>query len=461
MTMEAQSSTVAQQPTQEEDIRARWGWVEPSVWTERMLTALDNGVKGGKWYSVCDKVWQPANLRAAWNRVYANRGGSGVDGQTVHEYQKRWQQEINCLHDLLQAERYVPQPVRRVLIPKPGSRDKRPLGIPAVRDRVVQTAMRHVLEPIFERTFAEHSYGFRPGRSCKDALRRVNSLLADGCQWVVDADLKSYFDTIPHDRLMALVEEQVADGRMLALLRGYLQQGIMDGLKEWTPEGGTPQGAVISPLLANVYLNPLDHLVAKAGYNMVRYADDFVILCRTREEAEAALALVQGWVTEAGLTLHPDKTRIVHEMEGFDFLGYHFERGKHWPRPKSWTKFTDTLRTETRRANGRSLEAIIARVNPKLRGWYGYFKHSYWNVFPRLDGWLRKRLRAILNKRRGCSRWAHTRDDHTRWPNAFFNAHGLFSLTTAHAAECQSLYGLPVNWRAGCGKSARPVRREG
>jgi len=437
--METQSSTVAATSTQEEDTPARWAWVEPSVWSERMLAALDNGVKGGKWFSLIDKVCKKSNLEAAWQRVYANRGGSGVDGVTVHEYQTRWQREIECLHDLLTRDRYIPQPVRRVMIPKPGSREKRPLGIPAVRDRVVQTALRHVMEPIFEREFAEHSYGFRPGRGCKDALRRVDSLLKAGLTWVVDADLKSYFDTIPHGWLMARVEERIADGRVLSLLRGYLKQGVMDGMKEWQPEAGTPQGAVISPLLANLYLNPLDHLMASKGWEMVRYADDFVILCRSREEAENALLTVRGWVTEAGLTLHPEKTRIVPETEGFEFLGYRFEKGRRWPRRKSEAKLKDAVREETRRRNGHSLDEIITRLNPKLRGWYGYFKHGYKTVFDAYDGWIRRRLRAILNQREGRSRWAYTHADHRRWNKAFFQAQGLFSLAAAHVAECQSL----------------------
>ena len=437
--MEDQSSSVAATPTQGEDIPARWVWVEPSVWSERMLAALDNGVKGGKWFSLIDKVCKKSNLEAAWQRVHANRGGSGVDGVTVHEYQARWQRELECLHDLLTRDRYVPQPVRRVMIPKPGSREKRPLGIPAVRDRVVQTALRHVLEPIFECDFAEHSYGFRPGRGCKDALRRVDSLLKAGHIWVVDADLKSYFDTIPHDRLMARVEERIADGRVLSLLRGYLKQGVMDGLKEWQPEAGTPQGAVISPLLANLYLNPLDWLMASKGWEMVRYADDFVILCRSREEAENALSTVSGWVTEAGLTLHPGKTRIVSEAEGFEFLGYRFEKGRRWPRQKSKDKHKDAVRKETRRCNGYSLSEIIARLNPKLRGWYGYFKHCHKRIFRDHDGWVRRRLRTILNYREKRKRWKYTHADHQRWNNAFFQTHGLFSLTMAHAVECQSL----------------------
>lgn len=435
-TMEEQSSPVAGTPTQEEETRARWAWAEPSVWTDRMLAALENGVKGGKWFSLVDKVWNPANLRASWEKVKANAGGSGVDGQSVQSYAARLEEELASVSAWLRTNRYVPQPVRRVWIPKPGSVEKRPLGIPAVRDRVVQGALRQVVEPIFEHIFAAHSYGFRPGRGCKDALRRIDALLKNGYTWVVDADLKSYFDTIPHDPLMTRVEEQIADGRVLALIRGYLNQGVMDGLSAWTPESGTPQGAVISPLLANLYLNPLDHLMAAKGCEMVRYADDFVILCRTREEAESALSLVGGWVTQAGLTLHPEKTRIVNEAEGFDFLGYHFERGTRWPRQKSQRKFMDGVREITRRANGKSMDEIIAVLNLKLRGWFGYFKHSHRNTFTGLDAWIRRRLRTILKRRQGRGGWATARRDYRQWPNAYFQEWGLFSLYAAYISEC-------------------------
>jgi RNA-directed DNA polymerase len=440
MTTEAQPSAVAATPTQGGDIRTGWDWVEPSVWTDRMLTALEQGVKGGKWFSLIDKVWKLENLRAAWGRVRANHGSSGVDGQTISAYEQRLDLELTTVSEQLRQGRYVPQPVRRVWLPKPGRREKRPLGIPAVRARVVQTAIRHVIEPIFERTFAEHSYGFRPGRGCKDALRVVDRWLHEGCTWVVDADLESYFDSIPHDRLMARVEEQLADGRLLALLRGSLTAKVMDGLAEWTPEAGTPQGAVISPLLANIYLNPLDHLLAGLGIRMVRYADDFVILCRSREDAERALSVVHTWVQAEGLHLHPEKTRIVDATQpgGFDFLGYHFECGRTWPRRKSMQKLRDTVRALTRRANGNSLDTIIARLNPVLRGWFGYFKHSYRTTFPYQDGWVRRRLRAILCKRHGLPAW-HMGESHRRWPNAFFAMHGLFSLTAAHREACLAL----------------------
>ncbi len=201
---------------------------------------------------------------------------------------------------------------------------------------MVQTALRMVLEPIFEYEFAEHSYGFRPGRGCKDALRRVDELLKGGYTYIVDADLKSYFDTIPHDRLMTLVGQKVSDGRVLSLIARFLKQNVLDDLQEWTPEKGSPQGAVISPLLSNIDLNPLDHLRAQHGFEMVRYADDFVILCRSPEEANQALAAVQEWTASAGLTLHPTKTRIVDAHEGaFEFLGYRFVNGKRFPRRRA------------------------------------------------------------------------------------------------------------------------------
>jgi RNA-directed DNA polymerase len=304
---------------------------------------------------------------------------------------------------------------------------------------VVQAAIVNVIEPIFERDFAEQSYGFRPGRGCKDALRRVDQLLKQGYVHVVDADLKGYFDSIPHDRLMARLKEKIADGPVLSLIEQFLKADILDEAGQWTPEAGAPQGAVLSPLLSNVYLDPLDHLAARSGFQMVRYADDFVILCRTPEEAQRALLLVEGWVTEQGLTLHPTKTHIVDSRtEGFDFLGYHFYGAKHWPRKKSLKKLKDTVRAKTRRTDGRSLSVIIADVNVTLRGWFAYFQHSRAWVFAAVDRFVRQRLRAILrkrNKRRGCAKgW-----DFHRWRNAFFAAQGLYSLAAAHATVSQSL----------------------
>jgi RNA-directed DNA polymerase len=298
----------------------------------------------------------------------------------------------------------------------------------------VQGALRHVLEPIFETDFAGHSYGLRPGRGAKDALRRVDTLLKAGHVWVVDADLKSYFDTIPHERLMTLVKQRVADGRVLALVESFLRAGVLEEAKGWQPTGrGTPPGGVISPLLANLYLNPLDHQMEAAGWEMVRYADDFVILCRTEAEAQAALAAVRAWVSEAGLTLHPEKTRIVDASQrgGFDFLGYHFERGMRWPRKKSLAKLRERLREKTPRLSGRSLKDIIADVNRTLRGWYGYFQHSQANTFATVDGYVRRRLRSLLEKRRGRTRQGLGAAQQ-RWPNEWFARRGLLSLAAEH-----------------------------
>jgi RNA-directed DNA polymerase len=418
------------QPKQATDIYTRWGWVEHSVWTERMLTRLEHSEPTTVWYGLWDKVLAERNLKTAFWAVWRNAGAPGVDGQTVQQFDAQAEAELARLRAELQTKRYRRQPARRVWIPKPGTTERRPLGIPAVRDRTVEAALRNVLEPIFEHDFAAHSYGFRPGRGCREAVARVEELLSQGQVWCVDADLKSYFDTIPHDRLMARVRERLVDGSVLALLEQSLKAGVLEELKDWQPtERGTPQGAVISPLLANLYLNPLDHAVAQRGWAMVRYADDFVVLCRTREEADTVLDYVRQWTAAAGLTLHPTKTRIVHAGdEGFDFLGWHFRGGKKWPRTKSLQKLQDKLRPLTRRTNGRSLSAIIAKANPILRGWHGYFRDSHRTGLSGPDGWLRRRLRALLRKREQRPGYGLSAADSRRWPNRWFAARGLFSL---------------------------------
>lgn len=422
----------------DDELRSRWQWVEPSVWSDRMLAALEQGVKGDRWFRLYDKVIAERNLRAAFQQVAAKQGAAGVDHVTTRQFERQLPDSVWELSDSLQHRTFVPQAIRRVHIPKPGSTDKRPLGIPTVRDRVVQAAVVNVIEPIFERDFAEHSYGFRPGRGCKDALRRVDALLQQGYVHVVDADLKSYFDSIPHDRLLDRLRTKIADGSVLSLIAAFLKADILDGAAQWTPEEGAPQGAVLSPLLSNIYLDPLDHLLAQQGFEMVRYADDFVILCRTAEDATRARDLVQQWTADNGLTLHPTKTKIVDaRTDGFDFLGYHFRGTKHWPRVKSLQKLKNALRPKTKRTSGRSLPCIVADVNPTLRGWFAYFRHSYYTTFPAIDKWVRGRLRSLLRKRagrRGRGRGA----DHQRWPNAFFAEHGLFSLVTAHALAVQS-----------------------
>jgi RNA-directed DNA polymerase len=408
-----------------------------------MLMALDNGVKGGKWFSLIDKVFRRPTLEGAWQQVRANAGAAGVDGQSIARFEAGADKYLTELAEALEHERYRPQAVRRVEIDKPGG-GKRPLGIPTVKDRIVQTAVKRVIEPIFEKAFCPTSYGFRPGRGAKDALREVDALIRAGYTHVVDADLEQFFDRIDQTRLMGRLEEKISDGRMLSLLAGWLEQDIVQDTARWRPTQGTPQGAVISPLLANVYLHPLDALMASLGYRMVRYADDFVILCRTPEEAEAALSRVQAWVAENGLSLHPDKTRLgdcSQQGQGFEFLGYRFECGRRWVRDKSLKSLKDRIRQRTGRSRGVSLERVIADLNPMMRGWFGYFKHARPRIFRYLDGFIRRRLRRFLRQQQGRPSQGRCVNDHRRWPNAFFAEHGLFTLYEAHAAARQSRCG--------------------
>lgn len=413
----------------------RWDWVEATIWTDRMISALENGVYGGKWFSLVDKAIRPATLDAAWRRVFANKGAAGVDGVSVGRFAARSQLYLRQLGESLRDGSYRPAAVKRVEIPKAKGKT-RPLGIPTVKDRIVQTAVKMTIEPIFEVLFREGSYGFRPGRGAKDALREVDRLLKEGYTHVVDADLKSYFDTIPHDRLMARVKERISDGAILSLIGSFLEQEIMSEAGQWTPTAGTPQGAVLSPLLANLYLHPLDLLMETRGRRMVRYADDFVILCRNEAEAEAALREIEAWTAENGLTLHPDKTHVGDCREsgqGFEFLGYRFEAGRRYVRKKSLAALRDRVRAKTKRSRGDALERIIESLNPMLRGWFEYFKHAWPTEFEAVDGFVRRRCRAILRKQQGRPGQGHNRTDHQRWNNAFFASQGLFTMTTAFA----------------------------
>jgi len=419
---------------------------ERGVWSQGMLEALERGVKGGKWFSLIDKVYQDRTLAIGWEKVKSNAGACGLDGITVERFEKQAQERLLAVKEHIRRGDYRPQPVKRVWIDKPGSAEKRPLGIPTVCGRVVQSALKMVIEPIFEHEFAPQSYGFRPGRSCKDALRRVEQLLRSGCVHVVDIDIKSYFDTIPHDQLMELVKRRIADGRVLGMIEAMLKAGIMEGMASWEPEEGTPQGGVVSPLLANIYLDPLDWLMKELGLEMVRYADDMVVMCRDAESARQALEEVSQWMEKAGLSLHPEKTRVV-DMSGsgshFDFLGYRFWRRRNgklarFVRPKSRRKLKGGLKKLTKRANGHSLEAIVKKLNPILRGWFGYFKHAHVDALGEMDGWVRGRLRGILRKRHKGKGRARGRD-HQRWPNRYFDTLGLFNLKAARAMESSSL----------------------
>jgi RNA-directed DNA polymerase len=435
-----ESAGSAVRATQGAEAAHDYAWAEVSIWTERMLSALVNGVKGGKWYSLMDKVCAPRTLAVAWTKVRSNKGAAGVDGLSIGRFAAKADLYLSELSTALRESTYRPQAVKRVDIPK-GDGRTRPLGIPTVKDRIVQQAVRLAIEPIFEREFRDGSYGFRPGRGCHDALREVDRLIKEGYTHVVDADLAAYFDSIPHDRLMARVEERVSDGRVLDLIRGWLEADILKGLERWTPVQGSPQGAVISPLLANIYLHPLDARMAERGYRMVRYADDFVILCRTGEEADAALAEVRAWVAENGLLLHPAKTHVGDcrmPGQGFEFLGYRFEAGRRLVRKKSLDKLKDRIREQTGRSRGVSLDRVICDLNPVLRGWFGYFKQAHHRTFGILDGFVRRRLRALLRKQQKRPGQGICRADHRRWSNAFFANAGLFALHTAWQTARQS-----------------------
>ena len=384
-----------------------------------------------------DAQWIPAGV------VDDSRSGKEDACEcSVGYFAKDSEQRLLAVNEQLKQGTYQPQAIRRVYIPKPGSSEERPLGIPTVTSRVVESALKVVIEPIFEREFAPSSYGFRPGRGCKDALREVEKQMREGRSHVVDVDIKGYFDNIPHEALMELVRERVADGKVLGLIEAFLKQGVLEDGIVTEPVSGSPQGGIISPLLANIYLNPLDWLLEGLGLKSVRYADDIVVLASTATEATGALETIEKWMKGAGLKLHPEKTRVVDMNEAgacFEFLGYRFERSRRGKllklvRPKSKQKLRANLRKPTKRCNKHSMEAIAKRINPTLRGWYGYFKHARADELSAIDGWVRMRLRSILRKRRkGKGRGRGS--DHHRWPNRYFENLGLFSLKRAWEEE--------------------------
>ena len=413
---------------------------EAVVWSDRMLTALVNGVKGGKWYSLMDKVYSRSTLMCAWRKVRANKGAAGVDGMSIKRFERQAKRYINELHESLKSGTYRPQAVKRVYIDKSDGR-KRPLGIPTIKDRVVQMAIKLVIEPIFEKEFSDDSYGFRPNRSAKDALREVNHHLRSGSYWVVDADIKGYFDAIDHGMLRTMLQEHISDHSLLDLIDAYLCQNVVSDLEQWTPVKGSPQGAVLSPLLANIYLTKLDENIGYS-HQIVRYADDFVILCKSQEEATSALDKVVGWMEMHKLTLHPTKTKICNEQSdecGFDFLGYTFVRGERYVRKASLKSLRDKIREKTKRQPGKSIVAVIADLNTMLRGWFEYFKHAQRFTFSLLDGFIRRRLRSILrkfNKKKGGT--GRNVLDHVAWPNIFFAKLGLFTLHGAYESASES-----------------------
>jgi RNA-directed DNA polymerase len=409
--------------------RAKWSWAEDTIWTDTMLTALGNGVKGGKWFSLIDKAYKPQVLINAWSKVRANKGASGVDKISIQKFEANQDQHLEELADELKTGTYQPKAVRRVYIPKEKGKF-RPLGIPTIKDRIAQQAVKAAIEPIFENEFLETSYGFRPKRGAKAALEEVNRLIKEGYVWVLDADIKAYFDKISHDKLLDKIKRRISDGKIISLIEMWMKQPIMEECKEWIPTEGTPQGGVISPLLANIYLHDLDVTLMSAKYKMIRYADDFVVLTKTRQEAEEALRVIQIWMTEHELTLHPEKTHIGNcmiEGEGFEFLGYRFEAGTRWVRKKSIQRFGDRIREKTSRVCGKAISEVIKDVNPILRGWYNYFRDVTKYSLRTFDGFVRRRLRAIIqrqNKKKSFGNgWSNV-----RVPNTFFADNGLINM---------------------------------
>ncbi len=413
-------------------------WERHPAWTDAMREGLKTRqASKEKWFSLINRMWDRRHLQSAWERIEkrveggARKRGAGVDGVTVEQFAEQADKELDRLAEELKSGTYRPRPVRRHYIPKPGTTKKRPLGIPSVRDRVVQEALRSLTEPIFEVEFLEGSHGFRPERSTDTACQQLEQYLKEGKVWVVDADITGFFDNVDQERALAEVNRRIADGKVLKLIRSFLEAGVMEEMKVRYATTGTPQGGIISPLLANIYLHAMDEELEARHISWVRYADDFLLLSETREEAEAALEAVRGILTGLKLELSPEKTHIRHLDEGFDFLGWHYQGQRRWPREKSVKGLRLTLREKTRRLRPGSMEQICAEVSPVLRGWYNYFRNGNSGpTFGDIISGVRRRLRSILNRRHK-GQGIGKPNLNFRWPNDFFRDRGLFDPAVA------------------------------
>jgi RNA-directed DNA polymerase len=390
----------------------------------RRLADWINPTGARKVHSLVDKVYQQKNLEMAWEKVKANRGSGGVDGQSLEAFAAQLDQQLGRLRSELIEDAYQPQPVRQVQIPKGGKPGEfRTLGVPTIYDRVCQQALLNRLEPIFEPVFDEANFGYRRGRSTKDAMRKVWKEIQSGREWIVDADLKDFFGSVDHEKLLTLVAQRIADGRVLRLIRAMLKAGSYGKGRLFPSERGTPQGSVVSPLLSNILLTPFDQEMRRKGYQLTRFADDWVVTCTSAAEARAAIAAALRILSELGVQLHPQKTRVVHVQRGFEFLGYLVKRGKQlqlppskivtgaksrglyvYPREKSIQRFKDRVRQLTKRGVPLKTKDLIEQLNPVLRGWGHYYKRAHVRtLFNKLDHWIERRIWSHRYKRwRNC-----------------------------------------------------------
>ena len=418
----------------------------PEQQRPRRLADWLNPTGERKVHSLVDKIDQRKNLAVAWEKVKRNRGAGGIDGTDLAAFEAELESNLDQLHEALKDGSYTPQPVLQHQIPKAGKPGEyRPLGIPTIIDRVCQQALLNRLEPIFEPIFDDANFGYRRGRSTKDALKKIWRELEAGNEWVVDADLRDFFGSVDHDKLLTLVNQRVSDGRVLGLINQILKAGCVAEGQRLATEDGVPQGGVISPLMSNILLTPFDREMRQRGFQVTRYADDWVVTCKTRQEAQAAIAAAQRILDTLGVTLHAGKTRIVHVRQGFDFLGYKLKRGQRplrlasrkirsgvrqgnlyaFPREKSIQHFKDQIRRRTRRKAPLGTQELIERINPVIRGWGQYYcKAHVRKLFQRLDGWIVRRL------------WSHR---YKRWRNGgwkrlperrLYGEYGLVKLIT-------------------------------